>query len=270
MSSSFFSNVSMRFYSTNLKLDFSHAFFGEQNVYSYLHLRRTSTNLFVSFVHNNRTIFSCSAGSAGLLKKNRRSKVASVEVGIFFCKFLRFLERLHLNLSVFYNIIVVLRAPMKVFKSFITSFNNTAKVLFPDNSTLSVDSFFIDQSSQISTISDLNKHFESVLLELVKNNTNGTYSIFFLYRSICRLLSQIMHSAHPLFLFSSISNNQTEDFLSFFELENFFFFFFDSCKLFCFELLLPPLVNSFFFLHSHSVFFFSSHNISIADSFFFS
>lgn len=59
-------------------------------------------------------LFNCSAGSAGMSKKERRLKYAAYTMGLYFCKHIRRNYRRSFTkaLMPLRNIIVVLRAPI--------------------------------------------------------------------------------------------------------------------------------------------------------------
>jgi lipopolysaccharide assembly outer membrane protein LptD (OstA) len=86
--------------------------------YSILNMRKTASNLFVSFIVNNKVLFNSSAGSAGIKRKERRRDSAVYALASSFNKFVRYYVSTHVNLSLFRNIVVHINAPVKLVRLF--------------------------------------------------------------------------------------------------------------------------------------------------------
>jgi hypothetical protein len=85
-------------------------------MHSELRIKQSVTNVFMTFSANGLVLFSCSAGSAGMKKKERRRKQAMNAMSESFCKFVRYYLRTNGDFSIFSNIIVFLNAPVIKFK----------------------------------------------------------------------------------------------------------------------------------------------------------
>ena len=92
--------------------------------HTYLQIKKSVTNLFITFVVNGDVVFSCTAGSAGLIKKERRLKTAAFESGKLFGKFANEYIYREKTKSVFRSIIAILHAPISFFRLFIMSFKS--------------------------------------------------------------------------------------------------------------------------------------------------
>lgn len=92
--------------------------------HSYLQIKRSVTNLFVTFVVGGNVLFSCTAGSSGLVKKERRLKRAAYEAGTLFGTFVSdyILSSKSKSAFLFRNVIAVLHAPISFFRLFLFSF----------------------------------------------------------------------------------------------------------------------------------------------------
>jgi hypothetical protein len=92
--------------------------------HSYLQIKRSVTNMFVTFVVGGNVIFSCTAGSSGLVKKERRLRRAAYESGTLFGKFVSdyILRSKATAAFLFSDVIAVLHAPISFFRLFLSSF----------------------------------------------------------------------------------------------------------------------------------------------------
>lgn len=86
--------------------------------HSILNIRKSATNMFVTFSVNDVVLFSRSAGSVSSVKKERRLNSATSKLGESFNRFVRYYIRTGASLSVFSNITVQFNAPMRIVKSF--------------------------------------------------------------------------------------------------------------------------------------------------------
>jgi hypothetical protein len=89
--------------------------------YSELRIKKSVTNYFITFSAKGKVLFSCSAGSAGKKKKERRRKDAINAMSQAFSKYVRYYVRTHKDYSIFRNIIVFLNARVYRFKLFLRS-----------------------------------------------------------------------------------------------------------------------------------------------------
>ena len=92
--------------------------------HSYLQIKRSVTNMFVTFVVGGNVLFSCTAGSSGLVKKERRLRRAAYEAGTLFGKFVSdyILRSKATAAFLFRNVIAVLHAPISFLRLFLFSF----------------------------------------------------------------------------------------------------------------------------------------------------
>lgn len=81
--------------------------------------------MFVTFIVNGSIIFSCTAGSAGMRKKERRLKHSSFQCGTLFGKFVRTYTKRRKVSYIFNNIITVLHAPVSYLRAFIIAFKES-------------------------------------------------------------------------------------------------------------------------------------------------
>lgn len=91
----------------------------KKHLFSVLHIRKTATNLFVTFSVNHKVLYSSSAGSSGVRSKARRKNNVLDSLIISFKKFVRYYVRTHDDFYVFRDIIVRFNAPIKLVKSFV-------------------------------------------------------------------------------------------------------------------------------------------------------
>jgi hypothetical protein len=140
--------------------------------FSVLRIKRSVTNYFISFTFNGTVLFSSSAGSAGLPKKQRRTSYAAIAMSNKFCKYIRYYYKSNSDFSPFRNIIVALAAPISFFKSFMKSFRSFHSTLH--------DSMISDVSSaRLASYTRLRKSFsvlrkmrESLLSAMHSRDTN--------------------------------------------------------------------------------------------------
>jgi hypothetical protein len=90
--------------------------------HSYLQIKKSVTNFFITFVVNGDIVFSCTAGSVGLIKKERRLRTAAYESGKLFGKFASEYIYREKTKSAFLSIIAILHAPISFLRLFIMSF----------------------------------------------------------------------------------------------------------------------------------------------------
>lgn len=86
--------------------------------YSRLQIKRSATNIFVTFVVNECIIFSCTAGSAGMKKKERRWRHAAFQAGKLFGKFASDYIKRRKARYIFNRVIAVLKAPASFLRMF--------------------------------------------------------------------------------------------------------------------------------------------------------
>jgi hypothetical protein len=87
--------------------------------HSILNIRKSATNIFITFSVNNIVLFSSSAGSAGSEKRARRVNLAIKALCDSFERFIRYHLRTSETVSIFNNITVHINAPIQICKSFI-------------------------------------------------------------------------------------------------------------------------------------------------------
>lgn len=100
------------------------------NKFAVFLIKKSVTNIFFSFSFDGSVLFSCSAGSAGFKKKERRRKHASSQIGSKFSKFVRYYYKTNRDFTPFRNIVVHLQAPISYFKLFMRSFISYYRSLF--------------------------------------------------------------------------------------------------------------------------------------------
>lgn len=93
----------------------------DSTTYSNLRIRKTETNLFVTFSINGIVLFTCSAGGASARKKNRRRRLAANSIGSRFAGFMRYMSKRGRS-HIFRNIIIVLHCPVSFLRSFMQGY----------------------------------------------------------------------------------------------------------------------------------------------------
>ena len=266
------------------------------NKFPILQLKKSETNFFCCFSFNDQVLFSCSAGSSGLVKKERRRKHAAYVVGMHFCKFIRYYYKTKKNFSAFRNIIVLLRAPISFFKLFIKSFRSFYLNIF--------SSFSSDYQAKINTIQHRFVLFRRIfflkyntLIRSIRDMNVSRISFFcsLSFYLINRLLLSVFHCSFSFFFksyfISTPEHLYSKQNLCLFSFSRYFTLLKKQQTLFCSDISNPPKAlifnyfhqfvdvfsyvrkinnESFTFLHTKNFFFYSflQHYFFLRDDFF--
>lgn len=220
----------------------------DTNKFAVFLIKKSETNLFFSFSFDGFVLFSCSSGSAGLKKKERRRKHASEKIGYKFSKFVRYYYKITSEFTPFRNIIVHLQAPISYFKLFMRSFLSYYRSLFKFfryryNGQLI--RYKRKAKILIRIYSDVYKRlrFSLYKLQSYKKKVLFNSSTFFFVNKLVHLVRKTYNCNIFLFLKFFFLNSSSSKYLMYmnnFSIFDFFFFFFRQKNLYRSIISNPP------------------------------
>lgn len=252
-----------KFYSRRITIPFEKNKLFNADKLAVLLIKKSVTNLFISFSFNGFVLFSCSAGSSGLKKKERRRKFAASNIGKLFCKFVRYYYKTSNDFTPFRNIILHLQAPISYFKLFIRSFFYYYRSLFyffryRYNGQL----FRYNRKAKI-LFRIYNHIYNKLCLSIFQLRSYRkkifffSYSFFFIKKLINLIITYYkcnFSSFFKFYFFNAYFTHNKNYYLNYinnFSLSTFFFFLSRQKSLFCRAISIPPKYVIVHYLNNH-------------------